>query len=64
MAFGNIIFGGVVWAGVDVASGAAYDYPNLFQIMISQTALAPAAAPGTAQADAIVPAQAAAGGSN
>lgn len=28
MAFGNIIFGGVIGAGVDMASGAAYDYPN------------------------------------
>lgn len=28
MAFGNIIFGGVIGAGVDIASGAAYDYPS------------------------------------
>ena len=28
MAFGNAIFGGLIGAGVDVASGAAYDYPN------------------------------------
>lgn len=28
MAFGNIIFGGVIGAGVDMADGAAYDYPN------------------------------------
>jgi hypothetical protein len=28
MAFGNIIFGGVIGAGVDVTTGAAYDYPN------------------------------------
>lgn len=28
MAFGNILFGGVIGAGVDMASGAAYDYPN------------------------------------
>lgn len=27
MAFGNAIFGGVIGAGVDVASGAAYKYP-------------------------------------
>ncbi|MDR3477231.1 MAG: hypothetical protein P4M14_04295 [Gammaproteobacteria bacterium] len=27
MAFGNVIFGGVIGAGVDVADGAAYDYP-------------------------------------
>lgn len=28
MAFGNAIFGGVIGAGVDVADGAAYDYPT------------------------------------
>jgi hypothetical protein len=27
MAFGNIIFGGVIGAGIDMADGAAYDYP-------------------------------------
>jgi len=32
MAFGNIIFGGVVGAGVDMADGAAYDYPNDIQL--------------------------------
>ncbi len=28
MAFGNVVFGGLIGAGVDVASGAAYDYPT------------------------------------
>lgn len=28
MAFGNVVFGGVIGAGVDVADGAAYDYPT------------------------------------
>lgn len=28
MAFGNIIFGGAIGAGVDMADGAAYDYPG------------------------------------
>ena len=28
MAFGNILLGGVVGAGVDMATGAAYDYPS------------------------------------
>ena len=28
MAFGNIVFGGVIGAGVDIADGAAYDYPT------------------------------------
>ena len=27
MAFGNILFGGVIGAGVDIGTGAAYDYP-------------------------------------
>lgn len=27
MAFGNILFGGVIGAGVDAGTGAAYDYP-------------------------------------
>jgi hypothetical protein len=29
MLAGNIIFGGVIGGGVDVATGAAYDYPAL-----------------------------------
>ncbi len=29
MAFGNIVFGGVIGAGVDIGTGAAYDYPTL-----------------------------------
>lgn len=37
MAFGNIIFGGVIGAGVDVASGAAYDYPTLFTVMMGDS---------------------------
>ena len=28
MAFGNILFGGVIGAGVDIGTGAAYDYPT------------------------------------
>lgn len=28
MAFGNILIGGVIGAGVDIANGAAYDYPS------------------------------------
>lgn len=32
MAFGNAIFGGLVGAGVDVATGAAYDYPSLITV--------------------------------
>lgn len=32
MAFGNIIFGGAIGAGVDVATGSAYDYPTDMQV--------------------------------
>lgn len=35
MAFGNILFGGVIGAGVDMGTGAAYDYPN--SIMLPMT---------------------------
>jgi hypothetical protein len=34
MLAGNLVFGGVIGAGVDMASGAAYDYPALLQIMM------------------------------
>lgn len=34
MAFGNIIFGGVIGVGVDVATGAAYDYPDLVTVQM------------------------------
>ena len=32
MAFGNIIFGGLIGAAVDAGSGAAYDYPTLITV--------------------------------
>jgi phosphoketolase len=35
MLAGNIIFGGAIGAGVDMASGAAYDYPALLHIMMN-----------------------------
>jgi hypothetical protein len=41
MMAGNIVFGGVIGAGVDAASGAAYDYPTLFQVVMGQQAAAP-----------------------
>lgn len=37
MMAGNILFGGFIGAGVDAASGAAYDYPPLLQIMMGET---------------------------
>lgn len=32
MAFGNVVFGGVIGAGVDMANGSAYDYPTDIQV--------------------------------
>ena len=36
MAFGNILFGGIIGVGVDVATGSAYDYPGLFTIEMGE----------------------------
>ncbi len=44
MAFGNIIFGGVIGAAVDTSTGAAFDYPILMSVDLSDS-LAPAALP-------------------
>jgi hypothetical protein len=38
MAFGNILFGGIIGAGVDMSTGAAYDYPALINVDLGQTA--------------------------
>lgn len=35
MAAGNILFGGIIGGGVDVATGAAYDYPDLISVQMS-----------------------------
>ena len=59
MAFGNIIFGGVIGAAVDAGTGAAYDYPptiavNLVCVGDPKTAqqvvapVVPVVAPGAA----------------
>jgi hypothetical protein len=37
MAFGNIIFGGLIGAAVDAGSGAAYDYPTLVTVSMTCT---------------------------
>lgn len=37
MLAGNIIFGGLIGAGVDIASGAAYDYPDLISFEMVRT---------------------------
>ncbi len=34
--FGNILVGGVIGAGIDVATGAAYSYPNLIPVTMGQ----------------------------
>lgn len=36
MMFGNIIFGGPIGAAVDHSSGAAYEYPSFFEIVMAQ----------------------------
>lgn len=36
MAFGNILFGGVIGAGVDMSTGAAYDYPELINVELGK----------------------------
>jgi hypothetical protein len=60
MAFGNILFGGLIGAGVDISTGAAYDYPTLITVVMgksaSQTApvVAPSAsAPSSAEVAAV-----------
>jgi hypothetical protein len=58
MLAGNILFGGPIGVGVDAASGAAYDYPALFQVMMGNTIIIPAAASTPAAAPAAAPAQA------
>lgn len=52
MAFGNILFGGPIGAGVDIANGSAFDYPPLIQIEMGESTVI---TPPTPQA-AITPA--------
>jgi hypothetical protein len=47
MAFGNILFGGLIGVGVDVATGAAYDYPAVVRVPMG-VIKAPAGAGGAA----------------
>jgi hypothetical protein len=42
MAFGNILFGGIIGAGVDMSTGAAYDYPEVINVDMGKTAKIPA----------------------
>lgn len=46
MAFGNILFGGIIGAAVDAGSGAAYDYPSIISVELGRNrAEAPDPAP-------------------
>lgn len=36
MAFGNIIFGGAIGAGIDMADGSAYDYPKNITLVMGK----------------------------
>ena len=45
MAFGNILFGGPIGAGVDIATGAAYDYPPLITVLMGKTIVVGAPTP-------------------
>ena len=38
LAAGNILFGGVIGAGVDVATRGAYDYPELITVVLASVA--------------------------
>ena len=52
MAFGNILLGGIIGAGVDIATGAAYDYPSqVIHPLDCRTPQQKAAAPQSGQFD-------------
>lgn len=36
MAFGNIVFGGIIGAAVDAGNGAAFDYPSLVNVEMAK----------------------------
>ena len=60
MMAGNILFGGFIGAGVDAASGAAYDYPTLFKVVMGETVTltVPPATPAATPAAPATPAAA------
>jgi len=53
MAFGNIIFGGVIGAGIDIGTGAAYDYPTLITVAMGSSSVV--GAPQVNPSDSAVP---------
>jgi len=36
IVFGNIIFGGIIGAAIDIGSGAAYDYPSIISVELGK----------------------------
>jgi predicted metal-binding protein len=52
MAFGNILFGGIIGAGVDISTGAAFDYPSLISVQMGQSLVMAPPAGMTSAADA------------
>lgn len=66
MAFGNVIFGGVIGGAVDISTGAAYDYPSLITVQMRSVAsgaqpTGPAPVQTPADAPAVAPSSAASG---
>ena len=53
MAAGNIVFGGLVGVGVDMATGAAYDYPTLITVEMGATTLLPVEPPASQAASGV-----------
>ena len=53
MAYGNLLFGGVIGAGVDIGTGAAFDYPPLVTVVMGQTSAigSPPSSPAKSPAD-------------
>ena len=55
MAFGNILFGGIIGGAIDAGSGAAYDYPPLVSVQMGESGIAnPPPANATSPAKASV----------
>lgn len=41
MAFGNIVFGGLIGTGIDMGTGSAYDYPSLITVQMGEATIPP-----------------------
>lgn len=52
IAFGNIIFGGIIGAAVDIGTGAAYDYPSIISVELGKAKQIDPPAPSVTQAAA------------